>query len=162
MPTYGFSEEDAKRIGRSVRLTERYVGKDDLTGASSERGGIGVRLLLARHVGTSWPTQTTAVVTIYNGDPITSAATVVAKNQYLKFSTNANCTQNWVALGHNGWGWYAISKEFSCTATCSSSFGGLDFSAVPGYAATATQVLGHEAGCVRWLDVTTCSTSTAA
>lgn len=162
MPTYGFSEEDARRIGRAVRLTERYVGKGDLSGPLSERGGIGVRLLIARHDGTSWPTQTTAVVTIYNGDPIASAATVVASNQFLRISTNNDCTNRWVALGHNGNGWYAVNWENACTATCSMSFGGVDFSGLPNYAETATQVLGHEAGCIKWFNVTTCSTSTAA
>ena len=173
MATYGFSEEDSKRIGKAVRLTERHVGKDSLSGPSAERGGIGVRRLIGKHEGSNgWAKETTAVVTIYNGDPIVSAVTVVAHNQFLTFSTTTACTQRWVALGNNGWGWYAVNQEKACTSTCSMDYAGVDFAALPGFSRAKIQLLGHNSGttasdstdCVtiRWFDITTCSTSTAA
>ena len=157
MATYGFSEEDSKRIGKAVRLTERYVGKEPLSGPSYERGGIGVRLLIGKFEGASgWAKETTAVVTIYNGDPIASAVTVVARNQFVTFPTSADCTQHWVALGHNGWGWQAINRERACTTTCSMDWAGVDFSAFPGFNEDKIQLLGHNTSgpCLLWYDVT--------
>ena len=161
MTTFGFNLEDAKRIGRAVRLVERDEPRQELVGDQASVVSRGVRLLLAKHEGASgWPKETTAVLTVYNGDPLASAVTVVANNQFVTFPTGTACTQHWVALGHNGWGWQAVSRERACSGTCSMDWAGVDFSAMPGYQATATQVLGHEAGCIKWLDVATCATST--
>jgi hypothetical protein len=170
MATFGFSANDAKRIGAAVRIVEgdrtgRRAGSGYAPGANA-----GVRLLLAKHESTAgWEKESTAVVTIYNGDPIASAATVIASNQFLTFSTAAECTQRWVALGHNGWGWYAVAQEPACTSTCTVEYGGVDFAAVPGYDSSKIQILGHSAGgtatdstlCVsiQWFDITTCATA---
>jgi hypothetical protein len=161
--TFGFSLNDAKRIGKAVRLIERDEPRQSLGGPNDAAISRGVRLLIAKHESTAgWAKETTAVVTVYNGDPIASAITVVAHNQFVTFPTNTACTQHWVALGHNGWGWQAVSRERACSHTCSMDWAGVDFSGLPNYAQTATQVLGHEAGCIKWFNVTTCSTSTAA
>lgn len=161
--TFGFSLNDAKRIGKAVRLIERDEPRQSLGGPNDAAISRGVRLLIAKHESTAgWAKGTTAIVTVYNGDPVVSAVTVMAHNQFLTFSTTTACTQRWVALGHNGWGWYAVAQEKVCTSTCSMDYGGVDFSALPNYAQTATQVLGHEAGCIKWFDISTCSTSTAA
>lgn len=160
MTTFGFNLEDAKRIGRAVRLVERAEPRQDLAGEPNGAVSRGVRLLIAKHESTAgWAKETTAVVTVYNGDPIASAVTVVARNQFLSFSTTTACTQRWVALGHNGWGWYAVAQSQACTATCSMEVSGVDFSTVQGYQSTATQILGHEAGCIKWFDTTDCSTA---
>lgn len=170
---YGFSQTDAKRVGRSVRLVERLGALSETSGPEQNEVSRGVRLLIGKHESTGgWAKETTAVVTVYNGDPIASAVTVVARNQFLTFSTTTACTQRWVALGHNGWGWYAVAQEKACTATCSMEFSGVDFAALPGFDRTKIQLLGHNSGttasdstdCVsiRWYDITTCSTSTAA
>ena len=171
--TFGFSLNDAKRIGKAVRLIERDEPRQSLGGPTDAAISRGVRLLIAKHESTAgWAKETTAVVTVYNGDPIASAMTMVASNQFLTFSTTTACTQRWVALGHNGWGWYAVSQEKACTATCSMDYAGVDFAALPGFDRTKIQLLGHSSGttasdstdCVsiRWYDITTCSTSTAA
>lgn len=157
---YGFSSEDAKRIGAVVRRVE--TTRPDGRGTQAVIGAnAGVRLMLAKHESTAgWPKGSTAVVTIYAGDAIASVATLVARNQFITFSTAAACTQQWVALGNNGFGWYVVNREPDCTeTTCSTEVAGTDFSLVPGYSATATQILAHEGGCVKWLDTTTCATA---
>jgi hypothetical protein len=168
--TFGFSLNDAKRIGRAVRVVERDGARQDLTGEKDGTVSRGVRLMLAKHESTAgWAKETTATVTVYGGDPLASAITVVAHNQFLTFSTNTACTQHWVALGHNGWGWYAISQEKACTSTCSMDYAGVDFSGIAGFDRTKIQLLGHNSGttasdstdCVslKWYDITTCSTA---
>lgn len=158
---YGFSSDDAKRIGAAVRAVEgnkinRSAGGQEFAGSNP-----GVRLLLARYDSTSiWSKGSTAVVTIYGGDVIASVATVVARNQFVSMSTSTACTQRWVALGNNGFGWYVVNHENACTATCSSEVGNVDFTVVPNYAATATQLLGHDSsGCIKWFNTTTCATA---
>lgn len=162
--TFGFSLNDAKRIGRAVRLVERDEPRQDLSGSRDATMSRGVRLLLAKHEGTNgWAKETTATVTVYNGEPLASAITVVAHNQFLTFSTTTACTQRWVALGHNGWGWYAISQEKACTTTttCSMDYAGMDYSVLPNFDATKIQLLGHSSSgpCLQWYDIATCSTA---
>lgn len=170
MPAYGFSEGDAKRIGNVVRVVERIGTLKETDGPATPEVSRGVRLLLAKHESTNgWAKETTATVTIYNGSPLASAITVVAHNQFLTFSTTTACTQRWVALGHNGWGWYAISQEKVCTATCTMEASGVDFSSLPGFDKTKIQILGHTSGgtatdstaclSLQWYDITTCSTA---
>lgn len=162
MPTFGFSEGDAKRIGNAVRLVERDPTKVRLGGPDNAGAARGVRLLIGKHAGSSWPTQQTAVVTAYNGDTgsVASAITLVAYNHFVKFSEQTNCTNRWIALGHNGFHWLPVEAANACTQTCSMEVSGVDFSQLPGYAATATQMLGHDGGgCIKWFDITTCATA---
>lgn len=160
MTTFGFNLEDAKRIGRAVRLVERAEPRQDLAGEPNGAVSRGVRLLIAKHAGSSWPQSSSAVVTAYNGSlgSVASAVTLVAYNQFLRITDDA-CTNRWVALGHNGFGWYAVNAENACTTTCVISVGGVDFSGLPHYG-SGTQMLGHDSnGCLRWFDVTTCATA---
>jgi hypothetical protein len=161
MATYGFSEGDAKRIGHAVRYSEKHPHTIRLQSPVSEGAAPGVRLLLAKHAATSWATGTTAVVTVFNGEPgsVASAVTVVAYNHYIKFSTDTSCTNRWVALGHNGFGWLPVDSQSDC-GTCVNEVGGVDFRAFPNYARTNEQVLGHDLnGCIKWFDTTTCATA---
>lgn len=162
MPAFGFNENDAKRIGRAVRAVERDPTKVRLGGPDADGAAPGVRLLIAKHEGTGWPTGSTAVVTLYNGDvpsSVASAMTMVAYNHYIKFSTDPNCTVRWVALGHNGFAWHPVDSQGDC-GTCVSLIGGVDFRVFPGYANTSVQMLGHDSGgCIRWYDVFTCATA---
>lgn len=175
MAGYGFSEGDAKRIGRAVRVVERLGPMIENSGPDTPEVSRGVRLLLGKHEGSAgWAAGSSAVVTIHNGSPIASAMTIVAHNQFLTFSTGTACTQRWVALGHNGWGWYAIAREPACTHTCSMTLAGIDFSVLPNFDSSKIQLLGHnraqtsttdaDAYCsnqasLRWYDITTCSTA---
>lgn len=162
MAVYGFPEGDAKRIGRVVRLVERDPTKIRLGGPEAEGAAPGVRLLLAKHAGSSWPVQQTAVVTVYNGDvpsSVASAVTMVAYNHYIAFSQYTHCTNRWVALGHNGFAWHPVDAQSDC-GTCISLIGGVDFRVFPGYEHTNVQMLGHDGGgCVRWYDIKTCATA---
>lgn len=156
MATYGFSSEDAKRIGAVVRQVEGdRTGRR--SGASGGSGATpGVRLLLAKHESTAgWPKGATAVVTIHAGDTIAPVETMVARNQFVSFSADTACTQKWVALGNNGFGWYVINSENACPGTCSMEWAGVDFSAFPGFNASAVQLLGHSSTgpCLQWYNV---------
>ena len=174
---YGFSADDAKRIGRAVRVVERLPPQLQNTGPATPEVSRGVRLLLAKHESSNgWAVNASAVVTIHNGTPgtLASASTIVAYNQFLTIPSGTACTTRWVALGHNGFGWYAVAREPACTSTCSMSVAGIDFAALPGYDGTKIQLLGHNKGqtataatdsycsnsaSLRWYDITTCSTA---
>ena len=62
MATYGFSEGDAKRIGKVVRLVERFPDKVSLGALGAEGAAPGVRLLIAKHDRAAWATGETATV----------------------------------------------------------------------------------------------------
>ena len=113
MATYGFSEEDARRIGKSVRLTERYVGKGPLSGPSSDRGAAGVRIMIGQVGTAAWSKASSAVITLYAGPPSTATSrptanvgTQVAHNIFADIPTSA-----YVAVSNNGFGWYVIAAE---------------------------------------------------
>ena len=168
---YGFSADDAKRIGRAVRVVERLPPQLQNTGPATPEVSRGVRLLLAKHESSNgWAVNASAVVTIHNGTPgsVASASTIVAYNQFLTIPGGTACTTRWVALGHNGFGWYAVAREPVCTSTCTMAVAGIDFSALPGYASNAIQLLGHSGStatdatvcaALQWYSITTCSTA---
>jgi hypothetical protein len=162
VPAYGFNASDARRIGDLIRAAEHgRVGRVGLGADAHDASKPGVRLLIAKHDGGSWPTDSTAVVTIYNGDQgnLASAATVVAYNQYVRFGSDPVCTSRWVSLGHNGFSWIPVDSQDACD-NCDSEIGGIDFSVFPGFAKTSTQILGHDGGgCIKWYDIFTCSTA---
>ena len=142
---FGFGERDVQRIGKAVRLVERQAPQ--VQGPDNPDAARGVRLLLAKHEGSNgWAVNASAVVTIHNGTPgsVASAITMVAHNQFLTIPAGTACTTRWVALGHNGFGWYAVSSD------------GDRFTS-NGYVAGNIQLLGHSAGgCLRWYDIATC------
>jgi hypothetical protein len=159
--TFGFNENDAKRIGKVVRLAERNPDKPNLGNADYGSRSPGVRLLIAQHTGSSWAVGSTAIVTIYNGAPgaVLSAVTLAAYNHYVNFASDTNCTARWVALGHNGFGWLPVDSQSAC-GTCVNEVGGVDFRIFPGYTRTNEQVLGHDnVGCIKWFNTTTCATA---
>jgi hypothetical protein len=144
---YGFSADDAKRIGRAVRVVERLPPQNETGGPTTPEVSRGVRLLLAKHEGSGgWAVNASAVVTIHNGTPgaLASASTIVAYNQFLTMPSGTACTTRWVALGHNGFGWYAVASD------------GNKFTS-NGYVAGNIQLLGHGAGgCLQWYDIANC------
>lgn len=163
MTAYGFSENDAKRIGKVVRLVEKSPDRISLGELGAEGAAPGVRLLIGRPDVSEWPTGSTAVVTIYNGDvpgSVATAATVVAYNHFVHITTNEPCTSKWVALGHNGFAWHVVEHARDCAQTCYITVDNTDFARVPGYQQTSVQMLGHDGGgCIRWYDITTCATA---
>ena len=144
---YGFSADDAKRIGRAVRVVERLPPQLQNSGPATPEVSRGVRLLLAKHESSNgWAVNASAVVTIHNGTPgsVASASTIVAYNQFLTIPSGTACTTRWVALGHNGFGWYAVSSDGDKLTS-------------NGYVAGNIQLLGHGAGgCLQWYDIANC------
>lgn len=104
MATYGFNEGDAKRIGRTVRLSERFPPTDSLGAFAAEGAAPGVRLMLGKAVETTLPSET-AIVTIHVGDPLAGTAmTVVARNTIYPLMDTAATA----CVSNNGWGWHVV------------------------------------------------------
>lgn len=162
MATYGFNENDAKRIGRAVRHVERGAQRIQLGGPNADGAAPGVRLLIAKHEGNEWKTGEFATVTVWNGEQgdVVPRLTLVAYNQYVQFSTHEVCTVRWVALGHNGFNWHPVDFQSDCN-TCISQAGGIDFTVLKNFQPTAVQILGHDAGCLQWFDVFQCPSTAA-
>lgn len=114
---YGFSESDAKRIGKAVRLVERDEPRQRFSGPDAAVGSRGVRLMIGTFGTAAWDKASSATVTIYSGDPGSSgrptatASTVVAFNIFADIATGS--TARWAAVSNNGFGWYLIAAECS-------------------------------------------------
>jgi hypothetical protein len=111
MATFGFSANDAKRIGAAVRLVEgdrtgRRAGSGYAPGANA-----GVRIMLGKIGTAAWSKASTATVTIWAGEQgsESSVATQVARNYFANIP--AGSSQRWVALSNNGFGWIVIAAE---------------------------------------------------
>lgn len=114
MATYGFSEGDAKRIGRVVRLVERGPEQTRLGGPSNTKATPGVRMMVGKAGTAAWSKGVTATVTIHAGAPgaEVTAGTVVAHNYFanINASTSAGYAR-WVGISNNGFGWVLIAAE---------------------------------------------------
>ena len=113
--TYGFSLNDAKRIGKAVRLVERDEPRLDLSGAKDATLSRGVRMMIGQAGTSAWSIASTRTITIYSGAPdgtgrpTASAFTAVAYNIFADVA--ASTASRWVAVSNNGWGWYLIAAE---------------------------------------------------
>lgn len=110
---YGFSSDDAKRIGHVVRQVEGDRSGRRLSGP--EFGGPipGVRMMLGKRSAASWGKESSAIVTAYSGShPATATAgTVAAWNYFAVLPASSTSVDNWVALSNNGFGWVVIAAE---------------------------------------------------
>jgi hypothetical protein len=120
MPSaYGFSADDAKRIGRAVRVVERLPPGNQTSGPVSPSGGRGVRIMLGTAGSAAWSKATTQTITVMagppgsTGKPTNSAGTIVAYNIFANLTTSAAMTSRWCAVSNNGFGWYLIAAECS-------------------------------------------------
>ena len=141
---------DATPIGSSSEIATRLQ--------DMRRGG-GSSLRVGTFTG-SWQTGTFKTVTItgstntisvYNwcNPSLDSTASPSTAARYVIFG-NASGTQSAVEI-----------QAVTSTATCSMTYGSLDFSKIPSFNATALQVLGHNASaCLQWFDITQCATAT--
>lgn len=117
MSTFGFSHEDAKRIGRAVRLTERDEPRQDLSSKPQDALSRGVRIMLGTHGSASWAKNSQKTITVYGGYPTTtgvppaSAYTVTAYNIFADVPQRTAVTSRWVAMSCNGFAWYLIAAE---------------------------------------------------
>lgn len=112
MTAFGFSQEDAKRIGHTVRLSERFPQKVHLGVPGAEGAAPGVRLMIGTIGETTLP-YNTAVATIYVGSGSSnSAKTVAIRNSLYPFLD----TLATAYVSNNGWGWHLV--EGSQQAWC--------------------------------------------
>lgn len=109
---FGFSADDAKRIGAVVRQVEASRGKS-LGGVDATGAAPGVRLMLGKRTTASWSKASSAVVTAYVGShPATATAgTMVAWNYFATLPVGVTANQNWVAMSNNGYGWVVVAAE---------------------------------------------------
>lgn len=110
---FGFSADDAKRIGEVVREVEG-TRSGRLKGAPSGGANPGVRIMLGKRSTLSWGKGgVSAVVTAYAGaHPAAQAVgTMVAWNYFVELSTAPTASSNWVGLSNNGFGWIVIAAE---------------------------------------------------
>lgn len=112
MATYGFNENDAKRIGRAVRHVERGAQRIELGGPNADGAAPGVRLMVGKIDGSAWNKGIDKTVTIWTGTPGSESSAVTAKawNYFANISSSAN-TARWVGVSNNGWGWVLIAAE---------------------------------------------------
>jgi len=114
MATYGFSEGDAKRIGRVVRKVERGAEPIKLGGTGDKGAAPGVRLMLGKAGTATWSKNTSKTVMIYSGDPgyEGTAGTVEAHNYFANIQPSTSTAyERWIGLSNNGWGWIVIAAE---------------------------------------------------
>lgn len=116
MATYGFDEGSVKRIGKAVRLSEKYPAKIKLGGP--DRGGAspGVRIMLGQKGTATWLKLSSQTVTLYSGTPHTAtglppntAGTVTCWN--IMADVTQHTAGHWVQMSNNGFGWYALGVE---------------------------------------------------
>lgn len=112
MASFGFSEGDAKRIGRVVRLVERGPDKVRLGGPSDSGATPGVRMMLGQIGTQAWAKGVTANITVFAGEfgSEASAETVVAAN-YFFTNITSSVTNRWVGVSNNGFGWILLQTE---------------------------------------------------
>jgi hypothetical protein len=110
--TFGFNENDAKRIGRAVRAVERLPAVIELGGPNREGATPGVRMMVGTVDGFAWNKNATKLVNIYSGPhPSTvEAGTVIAYNYFARLETSQS-TARWVAVSNSGFGWVLIAAE---------------------------------------------------
>jgi hypothetical protein len=109
---FGFSSDDAKRIGDAVRKSERERGQRSISGAEFGGAVPGVRLMLAKRSTAAWLANTSAIVTAYAGNhvPTNNVGTMVAWNYFADLPT-VSTAATWVGLGHNGFGWIVVAAR---------------------------------------------------
>jgi hypothetical protein len=120
-------------------------------------GGGGTTLKVGTFTG-SWQTGTFKTVTITGSTNTVSVFNWC--NPSVESGTSVTTATRYVIFG-NASGTQSAVEIQAATATCSMVIGGVDFSSLPSFNATSVQLLGHEAGCMKWFDVTACSTATA-
>lgn len=115
MAVHGFSEGDAKRIGRAVRQVERQPAKVELSGATYGARSPGVRIMLGTKDTSTWLKLSSKTVTLYAGPPATTGlptnnvGTVVCWN--IMADVTAHTAGHWVQMSNNGFAWYALGVE---------------------------------------------------
>lgn len=146
------------RVLNHVDNAKRGVPAPPIRTAYDE-GGDADAIRIGRTVA-AWPKDTTAELDlIYAGScedegSGSGGLTIEAINISYDVAEDVRCL---VARASNGC-WYLVSAESpgSGSGCQPPAIGGEDLTTIPGYDGTKTQILGHESGCLAWIDTTEC------
>ena len=151
------SVESARRIQRAVQKInggDRNVPAPPIPTAFED----GDPVRICRTIS-AWNRGTTATLYLWEVGSITEPEpngqeTLTAVNLSYNVAGNSYVI---VAKAANGQ-WYMVDASIPATDGCVSmpSIAGHDLRTIDGYDATKTQVLGHETGCLKWFNTTTC------
>lgn len=135
-----FTLASAQRIAKTVRTVE--AGNRSQAGVTFEHPQTlgSVKLVRRGTFSGAWPINSTAVVTFVQSP----TATVNATNLTWPLG---GCTQSTTTciVGKEGTNWWLITPALP---------------SLQGYSGSSIQLLGHsDGGCLKWFDITTCSTS---
>jgi hypothetical protein len=138
-----FSRPAAQRIAKAVRTVE--AGDRNQSGLTFDHPmpGGATKLIRRATFSGAWAVNSTAVVTFVQAPTATASATNLTWPL-------GGCTQSTTTciVGKEGTSWWLITPSLP---------------SLQGYNGTNIQLLGHAAsGCMRWYDISTCSTSTSA
>lgn len=103
MAAYGFSANDAKRIGNAVREVER-MPKVRLSGPDRDSATPGVRLMVGKALETVAPFGVVDYA-IYTGDELSNSAYTVSVRNSLYPLVDVEAT---AYVSNNGWGWHVV------------------------------------------------------
>jgi hypothetical protein len=152
------SVESARRIAEVVRKVEggnRDIPPLPLRTAYDDGGE--VRLCKTTE---KWAKDTVSELEVWEAGTATApeesspAETITASNVFYDVDSGVFVV---IAKAANG-RWYLVEAgDTADGSSCKSpAIGGEDLTTVSGYDAAKTQVLGHEDGCLKWIDTTTC------
>lgn len=160
-----FTEDAAQRIARATLAHER--GSRDMSPVRFRQPGGDESYVLIGRPSEDWPKGSSAEIDILSGsdcDPGSGeggsgSRTQEAWNLLFDVAKDALVV---LAQAENGC-WQMIAAAAGCDDDGSSgsgcgcvTLGGQDLSKLEGYDEAKTQVLGHEYGCLRWIDTTEC------
>jgi hypothetical protein len=152
------SIESARRIARAVQAYEQ--GKRDDVAPRLKRAFDDHEPVKIARTTDKWEKGTTALLEVLFEDDCeeqfgSGAETLEVHNWSYDVNEFVRCV---IALAGNGC-WYLVEAE-SCIDDGSGcgcpAIGGQDLTTVEGFNVLFTQVLTHEQGCLKWLDVTEC------
>lgn len=155
------SVDSLRRLARALQRHEQ--GNRDIPGVklrtAFDDGSSPVRL---GRTTAAWSKGTTQEIElIYKNSPDAEGSggdTLEAHNQTMDVAEDRIVI---VAEATNG-AWYLVEAESGCAEGSGSGececveIGGHDLTTLPDYDDTKTQVLGHEFGCLKWIDTTEC------
>lgn len=144
------TEDTARRMAAATRAYERG-NRDQSPIRFRQVSDDGDPLVIGRTTA-QWTKGTTQELTVVyalscDDEASPDAGTVQAHN---KSHTVSDDVLVLVARAANGC-WYLVGAESSCIG-----IGGEDLTSIPGYDAEKTQILGHQTGCLKWIDTFSC------
>jgi hypothetical protein len=156
-----FTRPAAERIGKVVRIVEAGDREAAPYAVDVRLESQGAKIRLGSFTG-SWDSHTFKVVTVTSGTATATTEVFNWTSSVVAPTNNTTCARYVIFTKVSGTA-SLLEVEFQPTCeTCLLSFGGVDLTALPGYAGGSIQLLGHtESACMQWYSITTCATATA-